>query len=157
MRSARPSVKVGPSKGMSDCERRIASTAALVRPELLRRCIVNLVENALRHTRTDVELTLDNLLGSSADPLLMPLIDYLAKNIVTFYLHGYLRDLREYEAKKSTNKDLKEPAKKGVDAALLSVLSAKNFAIFVMPSLICVSESASSFFIVVANFRSLRH
>lgn len=42
----------------------------------------------------EVELTLDNLLGSSADPLLMPLIDYLAKNIVTFYLHGYLRDLR---------------------------------------------------------------
>lgn len=42
----------------------------------------------------EVELTLDNLLGSSADPLLMPLIDYLAQNIVTFYLHGYLRDLR---------------------------------------------------------------
>jgi len=24
----------------------------------------------------------------------MPLIDYLAQNIVTFWLHGYLRDLR---------------------------------------------------------------
>ena len=42
----------------------------------------------------EVEMTLDNLLGSSADPLVMPLIDYLAQNIVTFYLHGYLRDLR---------------------------------------------------------------
>ena len=42
----------------------------------------------------DIELTLDNLLGTSADPLVMPLIDYLAKNIVTFHLHGFLRDLR---------------------------------------------------------------
>ncbi len=41
----------------------------------------------------DVEMTLDNLLGDSADPLLMPLIDYFAQNLVTFYLHGYLRDL----------------------------------------------------------------
>jgi hypothetical protein len=42
----------------------------------------------------DIEMTLDNLLGTSADPLVMPLIDYLAKNIVSFHLHGYLRDLR---------------------------------------------------------------
>jgi hypothetical protein len=42
----------------------------------------------------DVEMTLDNLLGTSADPLVMPLIDYLAKNIVTFHLHGYLHDLQ---------------------------------------------------------------
>ena len=42
----------------------------------------------------DIEMTLDNLLGDSADPLLMPLIDYFAKNLVTFYLHGFLRDLR---------------------------------------------------------------
>lgn len=42
----------------------------------------------------------------------------------------YLRDLREYEAKKSTNKDLKEPAKKGVDAALLSVLKGETLARF---------------------------
>lgn len=41
----------------------------------------------------DVELELDNLLGASADPLVMPLIEYLAKNIVRFHLHGYLRDL----------------------------------------------------------------
>jgi hypothetical protein len=41
-----------------------------------------------------IELTLDNLLGPAADPVLMPLIDYLAQNLVTFYLHGYLRDLR---------------------------------------------------------------
>jgi len=41
-----------------------------------------------------IELALDNLLGSSADPLFMPLVDYLAKNLVTFYLHGYLRDLQ---------------------------------------------------------------
>lgn len=40
-----------------------------------------------------IEMSLDNLLGSSADPLFMPLVDYLAKNLVTFYLHGYLRDL----------------------------------------------------------------
>jgi hypothetical protein len=42
----------------------------------------------------DIEMALDNLLGDSADPLLMPLIDYFAQNLVTFYLHGYLRDLR---------------------------------------------------------------
>ncbi len=42
----------------------------------------------------EVELTLDKLLGSTADPFVMPLIDYLAQNIVTFWLHGYLRDLR---------------------------------------------------------------
>ncbi|MFN8827025.1 MAG: hypothetical protein ACK501_18815 [Planctomycetota bacterium] len=41
-----------------------------------------------------IEMALDNLLGSSADPLFMPLVDYLAKNLVTFYLHGYLRDLQ---------------------------------------------------------------
>lgn len=41
-----------------------------------------------------IEMSLDNLLGSSADPLFMPLVDYLAKNLVTFYLHGYLRDLQ---------------------------------------------------------------
>jgi hypothetical protein len=42
----------------------------------------------------DVELTLANLLGDSADPLVMPLLSYLAQNIVTFHLHGYLGDLR---------------------------------------------------------------
>lgn len=42
----------------------------------------------------EMELTLDKLLGSTADPFVMPLIDYLAQNIVTFWLHGYLRDLR---------------------------------------------------------------
>lgn len=42
----------------------------------------------------DVRMRLANLLGSSADPLVMPLIDYLAGNIVRFHLHGYLRDLR---------------------------------------------------------------
>lgn len=41
----------------------------------------------------DVELTLANLLGDSADPLVMPLLSYLAQNIVTFHLHGYLGDL----------------------------------------------------------------
>lgn len=41
----------------------------------------------------DVEMTLDNLLGTSADPFVMPLISYLAQNIVSFHLHGYLRDL----------------------------------------------------------------
>lgn len=42
----------------------------------------------------DVEMELDNLLGQSADPLVMPLIDYLAKNLVSFRLFGHLRDLR---------------------------------------------------------------
>ena len=42
----------------------------------------------------DVEMELDNLLGQSADPLVMPLIDYLAKNLVSFRLYGHLRDLR---------------------------------------------------------------
>jgi hypothetical protein len=42
----------------------------------------------------DVRMTLDNLLGSSADPFVMPLIDYLAQNIVRFHLFGHLRDLR---------------------------------------------------------------
>jgi hypothetical protein len=42
----------------------------------------------------EIEMALRNLLGSSADPFVMPLLDYLAKNIVTFHLHGYLRDLR---------------------------------------------------------------
>jgi hypothetical protein len=41
----------------------------------------------------DVEMELDNLLGQSADPLVMPLIDYLAKNLVSFRLYGHLRDL----------------------------------------------------------------
>ncbi len=41
----------------------------------------------------DIELELDNLLGSSADPLVMPLIEVLASNVVRFHLHGYLRDL----------------------------------------------------------------
>jgi len=41
----------------------------------------------------DVEMQLDNLLGQSADPLVMPLIDYLAKNLVSFRLYGHLRDL----------------------------------------------------------------
>ena len=42
----------------------------------------------------DIEMELDNLLGQSADPLVMPLIDYLAKNLVSFRLYGHLRDLR---------------------------------------------------------------
>ncbi|MCB9877514.1 MAG: hypothetical protein H6835_07935 [Planctomycetes bacterium] len=42
----------------------------------------------------DVRMDLDNLLGSSADPLVMPLIDYLAGNLVRFHLFGYVRDLR---------------------------------------------------------------
>jgi hypothetical protein len=42
----------------------------------------------------DVRMTLDNLLGNSADPVVMPLIDLLSKNIVRFHLFGYLRDLR---------------------------------------------------------------
>ncbi len=41
----------------------------------------------------EIEMALRNLLGSSADPFVMPLIDYLTKNIVTFHLHGFLRDL----------------------------------------------------------------
>ncbi len=42
----------------------------------------------------DVKMKLDNLLGQSADPLVMPLIDYLAKNLVSFRLFGHLRDLQ---------------------------------------------------------------
>lgn len=42
----------------------------------------------------DVRMQMDNLLGTSADPLVMPLIEYLAKNIVRFHLFGYLRDLQ---------------------------------------------------------------
>ncbi|HTF89972.1 MAG TPA: amidohydrolase family protein [Planctomycetota bacterium] len=42
----------------------------------------------------------------------------------------YLRDFREYEAKKSSNKELKEPAKKGVDSAVLSVLKGETLARF---------------------------
>lgn len=42
----------------------------------------------------DIEMSLDNLLGQSADPLVMPLIDYLAKNLVTFRLYGHLRNLQ---------------------------------------------------------------
>ena len=41
----------------------------------------------------DVEMEIDNLLGDSADPFVMPLISYLAQNVVSFHLHGYLRDL----------------------------------------------------------------
>ncbi|MEO6593731.1 MAG: hypothetical protein ABIP94_03140, partial [Planctomycetota bacterium] len=42
----------------------------------------------------DVEMKLDNLLGTSADPIFMPLIDLLTTNIVRFHLFGYLRDLQ---------------------------------------------------------------
>lgn len=42
----------------------------------------------------DVEMKLRNLLGQSADPLLMPLLEYLAQNLVTWRLYGHLRDLR---------------------------------------------------------------
>ena len=42
----------------------------------------------------DVQMELANLLGASADPLVRPLIDYLAKNLVSFRLYGHLRDLR---------------------------------------------------------------
>lgn len=42
----------------------------------------------------DVELKLDNLLGPSADPVVMPFVDFLTKNIVRFHLFGHLRDLR---------------------------------------------------------------
>ncbi len=42
----------------------------------------------------------------------------------------YLREFREYEAKKASNKDLKEPAKKGVDSALLAVLKGETMARF---------------------------
>lgn len=42
----------------------------------------------------DVELTLAKLLGDSADPFVMPLLSYLAQNIVTFHLYGYLNALR---------------------------------------------------------------
>ncbi|MFT4516063.1 MAG: hypothetical protein ACI91B_004785, partial [Planctomycetota bacterium] len=41
----------------------------------------------------DVKMELDNLLGQSADPLVMPLIQYLAQNLVSFRLYGHLRDL----------------------------------------------------------------
>jgi hypothetical protein len=42
----------------------------------------------------DVRMQMNNLLGTSADPLFMPLIEELAKNIVRFHLFGHLRDLR---------------------------------------------------------------
>lgn len=42
----------------------------------------------------DVRMTLDNILGASADPLVMPLIDELTKGILRFHLFGHLRDLR---------------------------------------------------------------
>jgi len=42
----------------------------------------------------DVKLTLDNLLGNTADPVFMPLIDFLTQNIVRFHLFGHLRDLK---------------------------------------------------------------
>lgn len=41
----------------------------------------------------DVKMKLDNILGTSADPLVMPLIDELTKSILRFHLFGYLRDL----------------------------------------------------------------
>lgn len=42
----------------------------------------------------DVKMALSNLLGQSADPLLMPFLQYLAQNLVSFRLYGHLRDLR---------------------------------------------------------------
>ncbi len=42
----------------------------------------------------DIELKLDNLLGPSADPVLMPLVTFFTQNIVRFHLFGYLRDLQ---------------------------------------------------------------
>ena len=42
----------------------------------------------------DVQMELDGLLGESADPLLMPFVEYIAKNLISFRLFGYLRDLR---------------------------------------------------------------
>ena len=42
----------------------------------------------------DIRMQLDNLLGTSADPLVMPLLDEFAKGILRFHLFGYLRDLR---------------------------------------------------------------
>ena len=42
----------------------------------------------------DIKLQLNNRLGTSADPFLMPLIEELTKNIVRFHLFGHLRDLR---------------------------------------------------------------
>lgn len=41
----------------------------------------------------DVALKIDNLLGPSADPVFMPLFEYLTQNIVRFHLFGHLRDL----------------------------------------------------------------
>ena len=42
----------------------------------------------------DVQMKLDGLLGDSADPLLMPFLNYVAKNLISFRLFGNLRDLR---------------------------------------------------------------
>lgn len=42
----------------------------------------------------DIRMTLDNILGTSADPVVMPLIDRLTKGILRFHMFGYLRDLR---------------------------------------------------------------
>jgi imidazolonepropionase-like amidohydrolase len=42
----------------------------------------------------------------------------------------YLREYRDWEEKKKENKDLKEPPRKGVDAAVLSVLKAETLARF---------------------------
>ena len=42
----------------------------------------------------DVQMELDGLLGESADPLLMPFVEYIAKNLISFRLFGHLRDLR---------------------------------------------------------------
>lgn len=41
----------------------------------------------------DVKMKLDNLLGKSGDPLVMPLLNYLTSNLVSFRLYGHLRDL----------------------------------------------------------------
>jgi hypothetical protein len=42
----------------------------------------------------DIRLQLDNLLGPSADPLLMPLVDLLTSGIVRFHLYGHLRQIQ---------------------------------------------------------------
>lgn len=42
----------------------------------------------------------------------------------------YLREFRDYESKKASNKDLKEPPKKGVDSSILSVLKGETLARF---------------------------
>ena len=44
-----------------------------------------------------MRLTLDNLLGNTADPLFAPFIAFFAGNIVRFHLYGHLRDLKAEE------------------------------------------------------------